>query len=65
MDPREPLHGYPEEQPEPMPEADMPLGGGGGGGAGLPPVEQEEEHPATWGEWPDRGISPGRGGLQI
>ncbi|MDB5098634.1 MAG: hypothetical protein JWM80_3055 [Cyanobacteria bacterium RYN_339] len=61
MDPREPLHGYPEEQPEPMPQ------GGGGGGAGVPPVEQEEEHPdpTNWGEWPDQGgFSPGRGGVQ-
>lgn len=44
---------YPAEQPEPMPEP--PAGGGGGG---LP----EEEEEGGWGEFPEFGFSPGRGG---
>jgi hypothetical protein len=72
MDPREPLSPYPEEQPDPMPAAGIEQppeggggGGGGGGGAGLPPVLQEEEHPHYWGDMPELGFSPGRGGPQI
>ena len=67
MDPRDPVVPYPEEQPDPMPESgeELPAGGGGGGGAGQPPVVQEEEHPHYWGDAPEFGFSPTRGGPVI